>query len=110
MSKIDVSLSDSDKEVGIFHDLRYTNECDGGNSSSSMFEIQNVSGNELFIEVCVSEQVQHGKWQRNWYPVAQGQGVDGVRIHITGGIENGEFLRMLQLILEAEKMVEIIKP
>jgi hypothetical protein len=33
-----------------------------------------------------------------------------VRIKIRGSIEKSEFLQMLQLILDAEKMVSIIKP
>ena len=111
MSKIDVSLSDSEDEAGIFHGFRYTNDNDGGNSNASMFEITNQSGNEIFVEGCLMEQDSNTKqWERKWYDLTSGRGLDGVRIHITGGIENGEFLQMLKLILEAEKMVEIIKP
>ena len=50
MSKVDVTLSDSEDEAGIFHDFRYTNDNDGGNSNASMFEITNQSGNEIFVE------------------------------------------------------------
>lgn len=114
MSKVDVrlsNLSDEEGHYGIFHDLQYVNNNEGGNGNTSMFEIDNVSGNEIFIEGCVLEQdPTTKKWSRNWYDLTNGQGLDGIRIHITGGIENSEFLQMLQLILEAEKMVEIIKP
>ena len=111
MSQIDVTLSASGEDYGIFHDLRYTNDCEGGNSSRMMFEVENLSGNEIFIEGGFLEQDPVTKaWRRNWYDLTRGRGLDGIRIHITGGIENSEFLQMLKLILEAEKMVEIIKP
>lgn len=114
MSKVDVTLSDlssAEGSYGVFHDLHYVNNNEGGNRNTSMFEINNMSGNELFIEGCVLEQdSKTGKWSRNWYDLTSGQGLDGIRVHITGGIENEEFLQMLRLILEAEKMVEIIKP
>lgn len=111
MSAIDVKLSDSGENAGIFHDFRYTNDRENGNGNQSMFEISNESGNEIFVEVCITEQdPKTKKWSRNWHTLARGQGADGVRIHITGGIENSEFLQMLQVILEAEKMVDIIKP
>lgn len=111
MSKIDVTLSASGQDCGIFHDLRYTNDRENGNRNRMMFEIENMSGNEIFIEGCFFEQDPVTKaWRRNWYDLTRGQGLDGIRIHITGGIENSEFLQMLKLILEAEKMVDIIKP
>ena len=111
MSRVNVKLSDSGENAGVFHDFRYTNDNNGGNSNSSMLEITNESGNEIFVEACITEQDPvTKKWVRRWVGTAGGQGLDGVRIHITGGIENSEFLQMLRLILEAEKMVEIIKP
>lgn len=109
MSEVNVKLSDSGEHMG-FHDLRYTNDRENGNQNATMFEIENVAGNEIFVEVCMSEQDKHGIWERKWYQATQGRGVDGVRIHITGGMENSEFLQMLRLILEAEKMVSIVKP
>jgi hypothetical protein len=111
MSAVDVTLSKSGEELGIFHDLRYTNDNEGGNSNASMLEITNQSGNDIFIEGCLLEQDPHTKkWSRTWYDLTSGRGLDGIRIHITGGIENSEFLQMLRLILEAEKMVDIVKP
>ena len=114
MSRVDVqlsSLSGEEGHYGIFHDLRYVNNNEGGNGNTSMLEISNMSGNEIFIEGCMMEQdPTTKKWSRNWYDLANGQGLDGIRIYTTGSIENSEFLQMLQLILEAEKMVEIIKP
>jgi len=111
MSAIDVKLSDIADDAGIFHDLRYTNDRENGNGNKSMLEINNVSGNEIFVEGCFHQKNEKtGEWSRVWYDLANGQGLDGIRIHITGGIENGEFLQMLQLILRAEEMVDIIKP
>jgi hypothetical protein len=110
MTGIDVTLSKSDDGAGFFHDLRYTNDRDNGNGNASMLEITNQSGNELFAEICLEEQNEHGNWEYKWYPVERGQGLAGVRIRITGAWENSEFLEMLRLILEAEKMVDIVKP
>jgi len=113
MSKIEVKLSDlsnGEEHYGIFHDLRYANDNYGGNQNQTVFEINNVSGNEIFVEGCINEKDANGKWTRSWYDLTSGRGLDGIRIHITGGIENSEFLQMLKLILETEKMVEIIKP
>jgi hypothetical protein len=110
MSKIDVKLSDSGENAGIFHDLRYTNDNYGGNQNSMTFEVENMSGNGITIEGCFLRQDKHGIWERKWYNLGNGNDFDGVRINITGSIENSEFLQMLQLILQAEKMVEIIKP
>jgi hypothetical protein len=111
MSAVDVTLSKSGEEFGAFHDLRYTNDNEGGNSNASMLEITNHGGNDIFVEGCFLEQDPHTKkWNRTWYDLTSGRGLDGIRIHITGGIENSEFLQMLRLILEAEKMVDIVKP
>lgn len=110
MSAVDVQLSRSGDDEAIFHDFRYTNDHESGNSNALMFEVENLSGNDIFVEYCVREQNEHGVWENNWYDAGRGQGLDAVRIHITGGIESSEFLRMLHLILETEKMVSIIKP
>ena len=108
MTKIDVKLSDMGEGYGVFHDLRYANDCAGGNQNEMKLEIRNVSGNTIDIQVGFHEKDERtGKWQYKWKPLAD---MDGVRIKIRGSIENSEFLQMLQLILETEKMVEIIKP
>ena len=71
-------------------------------------EIRNVSGNAIDVQIGFNElDAKTNKWQWKWKPLSD---MDGVRIKITGAIENNEFLQMLQLILETEKMVEIIKP
>lgn len=111
MSGVDVKLSDSNEDAAVFHDLRYTNDRQGGNHTNTMFEINNIGGNEIFVEVSILEQdPKTKKWEHKWYDAFNGQGADGVRIHLRGSAENSEFLAMLQLILEAEKMVGIIKP
>jgi hypothetical protein len=108
MTKIDVKLSDLGDGYGVFHDLRYSNDCYGGNQNGTTFEIINQSGNTLEIDFGFYEQdPQTDKWGWTWRPLKD---VDGIKIRITGGIENSDFLQMLQLILETEKMVEIIKP
>ena len=108
MSKIDIKLSDMGKESAIFHDLRYANDRAGGNSNIMKLEIRNISGNTIDVQIGFHEKDDRtGKWQYKWKPLSD---MDGVRIKITGQCENHEFLDMLQLILETEKIVGIIKP
>jgi len=108
MTKIDVKLSELGEGYGVFHDLRYSNDCHGGNQNEMKLEIRNMSGNTIDVQIGFNEKDERtGKWQYKWKPISD---LDGVRIKITGAIENNEFLQMLQLILETEKMVEIIKP
>lgn len=103
MSKVDVELSSSEQGAAIFHNLAYTNQGIGGNKNEMTFEVTNWSGNEIQVEVA---QYRDNKlvWAHQKTPV------DAVRLTIRGQAENQEFLQMLRLILEAEKMVEIIKP
>lgn len=108
MSKIDVKLSDLDENASIFHDLRYANDNYGGNQNETKLEIKNVSGNSIDIQIAHhSQDPKTGKWQYKWKNL---EDLDGVRIKIRGSAENAEFLQMLQLILETEKIVEIVKP
>jgi len=108
MTKIDVKLSDLGENSAIFHDLRYANDHEGGNSNEMKLEIRNISGNTIDVQIGYHEQDHKTKkWQWKWKPLSD---MDGVRIKITGQCENHDFLEMLQLILETEKMVEIIKP
>lgn len=112
MSKIDVKLSDLTTDDGghwgIFHDLRYSNDRYGGNQNEMKLEIKNVSGNGIDVQIAHhSQDPRTGKWQYKWKNL---EDLDGVRIKIRGSIENSEFLKMLQLILETEKIVEIVKP
>lgn len=112
MSKVDVSLSDLNTDGenhACFHDLRYTNDNSGGNRNEMTFQINNWSGNDIGLEYAkYTQNPRTGKNELMWTP--SGSTVDAVRITIRGGVENYEFLNMLQLILETEKMVEIIKP
>jgi len=112
VTKIDVKLSDLTSEDGenwaIFHDLRYSNDRYGGNQNEMKLEIKNISGNDIDVQIAHhSQDPKTGKWQYKWKNL---EGLDGVRIKIRGSLENAEFLSMLQLILETEKMVDIIKP
>ena len=114
MTKIDVKLSDLPNEeyggnLGIYHDLRYANDNYGGNQNETLFEITNSSGNTLDIEIgfFAQDPTSTDKWKWKWRPITE---VDGIKIKIKGEIENSEFLQMLQLILETEKIVKIIKP
>ena len=112
MSEIDVQLGKiGEADVGVFHDWRYINTKEGGNSNQTVLEVINESGNEIFVEGCVQEQDPLTKlWERRWFDLAGGQGLDGLRIHIQGSAETYDLLAMLRLILDAEKMHQIIKP
>jgi len=106
---IDVKLSDSGIEgAGIFHDLRYTNDRNGGNQNEMTFSIKNESGNDIQAEITLS--VFDNKTKKYRQDVHKLESLNGVKLTIKGAIENSDFLQMLQLILEAEKMVDIIKP
>lgn len=109
MSKVDVNLADSGEEnTAIFHNLRYTNDGYGGNKNEMTFEITNWSGNMISAAVAgYATDERTGKTKLMWGGEAP---YDAIRITIRGSCENAEFLNMLRLILEAEKMVDIIKP
>lgn len=95
---IDISLGSLGEGNGVFHDLRYTNTRAGGNQNEITFEVNNVSGNPMFIEMVDED----GKAYHL-------ENTKKVKIHIQGTIEEGEFLNMLRLILETEKIVSILK-
>jgi len=109
MSKVQVRLGASDDEAAIFYDLRYSNNLEGGNHTETVFEITNLSGNWLTVETAIyATNKRTNKTELVWeIPMEQN---DGVRLTFRGACENSEFIRMLELILEAEKMVSIIKP
>jgi hypothetical protein len=109
MSEVNVRLGASGKDQAIFYDLRYTNDLQGGNHTETMFEIKNLSGNGICVETALyATNKRTNRTELVWEPALDG--CDGIRITFRGSCENDEFLRMLQLILEAEKMVSIIKP
>jgi hypothetical protein len=98
---IDISLSDhtyESKHCGVqsesnFHDLRFTDDLVGGNKNEITFTIENVAGNYLELDVW------EGRGEN--YKIID---VEKVRIKIKGAWEKDEFLRMLQHILDAEKI------
>jgi hypothetical protein len=94
---IDITLSSLGEGNGVFHDLRYTNDNYGGNQNLTTLSINNISGNPLEIELMNGD---------GTYLL---ENVDKLQIRIKGGIESGEFLNMLRLILETEKIVDILK-
>lgn len=94
---IDVKLSQLGEGNGVFHDLRYTNDQYGGNQNDLTFEIHNISGNP--IELTYTDGMGD-----EWIC----EQADKVKVRIKGGIEASELLNMLRLILEAEKMVQIL--
>jgi len=105
---IDVKLSDSGIEgAGIFHDLRYTNDRNGGNQNEMIFEIRNESGNTIHVEVGT---LHRNEVTEKWDMVWQHGECDAIKVKVRGAIEHSDFSQMLQLILEAEKIVNIIKP
>jgi hypothetical protein len=108
MNKVDVQLSESGDDAAIFHDLRYTNDREGGNKNEMTFEITNWSGNGIKVETAIyATNKRTQKTELVWETPLES---DAIRLTIRGAFENSEFLHMLRLILEAEKMVSIIKP
>jgi hypothetical protein len=95
---IDVTLGSLGEGNGVFHDLRYTNDQYGGNQNEITFELHNISGNP--IELTYTDGMGD-----EWVC----EQTDKIKIKIKGGIEAGEFLNMLHLILETEKIVTILK-
>jgi hypothetical protein len=110
MSKVDVNLSDSGENAAIFYNLEYRANHFGGNHTETEFKIANWSGNELDIQVATYQTNATNRSELVWHTVGGASSFSGLKISFRGSCENDEFLRMLQLILEAEKMVEIIKP
>lgn len=94
---IDISLGQLGEGHGVFHDLRYTNDHYGGNQNELTFEVNNISGN--YIELTY-EDGNGDEWIC--------EQTKKVKIKIKGGIEAGEFHDMLRLILETEKIVNIL--
>jgi hypothetical protein len=93
---LDICYSDSLKEdEAYFHDVRYTNDQYGGNQNETTLTIDNICGNDIEIEF-----ESDGK---EYLSIAK-----KVKIRIKGGVENGDFLRALQTILEAEKISELL--
>lgn len=109
MSKVDVNLCQSDENAAIFHDLKYKADHLGGNHTETEFEIENLSGNGLEIELATYQTDKRNRTTLVWHRVSP-RAFDGVRIKFRGSCENAEFLNMLRLILEAEKIVGIVKP
>ena len=107
MSAITTQLSDSDG-WGAFHDLIYINDNHGGKHNITTFEIHNQSGYSIGVDLKTYEDNPvTGKREEVW---TGRDDWESVRITIQGGAESSEFLQMLQLIIETERMVEIIKP
>lgn len=105
--KVDVTLSKSGEGAAIVYDLHYTNDNYGGNRNETTFEMVNDNGNTPVIEMAhYAKNLQTGHTELVWErPLT----TSGIRITIQGEWENKDFLSMLQLILQAEKMAEIIK-
>jgi hypothetical protein len=94
---LDIRYSDSLKEgEGHFHDVRYTNDQYGGNQNETTLTIDNICGNDIEIEFESDN--------KEYLSI-----VKKVKIRIKGGVENGDFLRALQTILDAEKISDLLR-
>jgi hypothetical protein len=93
---LDLSYIDTlKKEESCFHDIKYTNDQYGGNQNEITFTVDNICGNDIEIEF-----ESDGK---EYLCI-----VKKVKVRIKGEIEQKEFLRSLQMILEAEKISELL--
>ena len=109
MSKVDVDLCASGQDVS-FHNLAYKADHQGGNHTETTFVIENWAGNGLEIEVATYQTDKRTNQTKLVWHAVSPRSFDGLRVKFRGSCENDEFLRMLQLILEAERIVGIIKP
>lgn len=105
---IKIKLSDIAENSAVFHNLKYTNDRCGGNRNRMTFEVTNLSGNSITVEIAqyVSDPLKKTyslKW--NQHPVE----VEAIRITIQGSCENSEFLNMLKLIVNTEKILDIVE-
>jgi hypothetical protein len=99
MSKVECKYGDSlGKDECAFLDTYYSDDRYGGNQNEVVFELHNVCGNYIQAEFVDTD--------GHTYAVD----LDKIRLKIYGGIEAGQFLEALQLIVEANKVVDIIKP
>ena len=106
--KVNVQLSDSEIEgAGIFHNLKYSNDGYGGNQNQTVFEIRNESGNAIHVEL---GNLRKNEVTKEWDMVWQQGEFDSIRIKLYGALENRDFLTMLQMIVDAERITDIINP
>lgn len=99
MRKIECTYSDSlGSDECAYLDTYYSDDCYGGNQNEVVFQLHNICGNYIEAEMRDVE--------GNTYAV----NVDQMKLTIRGGIEAGQFLDALKLILETNKLVSIIKP
>jgi hypothetical protein len=99
MSKVECKFSDLlGKDESAFLDTYYSDDRYGGNQNEVVFELHNICGNYIQAELVSTD--------GNTYAVD----LDKVRLKIYGEIEANQFLDALQLIVETNKVVDIIKP
>ena len=101
-STIDVSLGKTGEDAAVFLDVSYTNDNYGGNQNQITLEIKNVSGNDYDIS--------YDCWEGREKVTYAFECADSIKIKIRGTIELSEFLQGLQMILDAEKMSELMDP
>lgn len=93
---IEVKLSDTDANAAIFSDITYYRDDNGGNHTNTILGIENLSGNSISVEI------QYGDKSETYI-------ADNIKVRLRGSMEHEEFLKGLQLIVEAEKISEAMK-
>ena len=106
MSEVSVRLSHSDPEHGIFHDYEYINDNAYGNQNIITLTISNQSGNPICADIVAPWDSLTDLSTGTVRDVVCNQ----IVIKIQGEIEKNEFLKAIQLILEAEKLVSVLNP
>jgi hypothetical protein len=107
---IKITLGDLGEHHGVFHELSYSNDNRGGNRNTITFKIQNISGNPLILEYGYAGRVETSVGKNGGLTIEDVDDIQTVKIVIRGECEKEDFLNMLRLILETEKMFEIVKP
>lgn len=102
-STIDVALGKSGKEGdACFLDVSYKNDNYGGNQNKVILTLKNVGGNPFNIKYTEYHNLQEHEFSL--------EDVFSISIEIGGTFERDDLIRGLQMILDAEKMSELMDP
>ena len=96
-----VSLSDLPADEGApgFMDVKYFTDQDVGNSAQTMLTLSDYGGAVINLYI-------KSKYDKD--EIIEVKDVDSITIEFFGSCERDDFLRGLQMILSAEKILEIL--
>ena len=104
---INIKLSQAGENLAIFFDFEYISDGNGGNSALTKFNVENLSGNSMLINIGQNgKNPKTNKYETTWSDLIE---ADCLKIEFRGSYEREEFLTMLKLILETEGMMDILQ-